>query len=153
MRLPALLSALLITIGAPGIATGSPGSMREPARMTIGDPKAEHVNIIVSPEAGESRALTIQTRRVGAPGSRFRLSVDRGLPLVSAILDAEQCRFDDQGSVCTISYARKSAEYRKVVPALRKGRNARVEIENAGNMAMSRDVSLAGFAKTLGSER
>jgi len=147
---PLLLSALVFFGAASAALAGSAGRQREPARMTIGDPAGQHVNIVVARDGRASRALVIQTRRVGAPGSRLRLSVDRGRPLVSAILDDDQCRFDDDGSLCTISFGAGSAEYRRLVAAIRRGRTAHVEIENAGNMAMSRDVSLAGFARALG---
>jgi hypothetical protein len=144
------LTLLLACLSASAAAAQPAPSA--PARLTMGDPRAEHVNVTLAGR-GPSRALVVETRRVGAPGSRLRLSVDRRRPFLSQILDADQCRFDDFGSVCTVSFPRGSASYRNAVAAFRTGRVARVEIENAGNMAMARNVSLATFARALARRR
>ena len=146
---PTLLACALSAVPMTAArAQSGPEARATPARLVMGDPRAEHVNVTLAGR-GRSTALVVETRRVGAPGSRLRLSVDRRRPFLSRILDADQCRFDDFGSVCTVSFPRGSATYRAALAAVRGGRVARVEIENAGNMAMVRNVSLAGFARAL----
>lgn len=145
---PMLLACALL-VAAPAAPAKSQSGGGAPARLTMGDPRAEHVNVLLSGRGRSARALVVETRRVGAPGSRLRLSVDRRPPFLSQILDADQCRFDDFGSVCTIAYPRGSTQFRDAIAAFRRGRVARVEILNAGNMAMAREVPLASFAKAL----
>jgi hypothetical protein len=127
------LTLLLACLSASAAAAQPAPSA--PARLTMGDPRAEHVNVTLAGRGRSARALVVETRRVGAPGSRLRLSVDRRRPFLSLILDADQCRFDDFGSVCTVSFPLGSLRMQR-----RTAQEGRCpgRIENAGNWAMSR---------------
>ena len=119
----------------PTIAAPHQGQVK----MTMGDQNDRHVNIIVSSDGG---AIHIDTQRVGAPGSLFRLSVDRPRAGFSQILSRRNCHYDDQGSVCTIRLRKGNRTFARVLAALRTGRRVHVEIQNAGNMLMSEEASL-----------
>ena len=119
-------------------------------RMTIGDPHAEHIDIVIDRTGGSAKAIAIHMRRVGAPGSRFTLSIG-GRPVVTPfILSETQCRFDAAGSICDLTIGQKDRAFRPLLAAFRSGRQARVTVENAGSIAMSKEVSLrplAGLAR------
>lgn len=115
-------------------------------RMTIGDPQAGHIDIVVLRTLGSARSIAIHLHRVGVPGSRFTLSI-AGHPVVAPfILSGAQCRFDAAGSLCDLAIRRSDRAFRPLLAAFQSGRRARVTVENAGSMAMSTEVSLRPLA-------
>ena len=114
--------------------------------MTIGDPNAGHIDNVVKHSRGEAQSIAIRLYRVGVPGSRFTLSIG-GRPVVAPfILSARQCRFKAVGSLCLLAIGPRAREYRPLPVAFQSGKRARVTVENAGNMAMSTEVSLRSLA-------
>jgi hypothetical protein len=117
-------------------------------RMTIGDPQAGHIDFAVTRARGSAKLIAIHLHRVGAPGSRFTLSI-AGRPVVAPfILSEAQCRFDAEGSLCDLAIGRNDRAYRPLLAAFRSGRRARVTVENAGNVAMSTEVSLRALTRS-----
>lgn len=91
-------------------------------------------------------ALVIETHRVGNPGARLRIWIDRSPEaLLELILTDQQCGFDAGGAVCRIEVAGTSPSYRRFVTAFKRGLKAHVEILNASVMEMQDDISLRGF--------
>ena len=77
--------------------------------MTIGDPQAGHIDIVVTRTRGSAESIAIHLHRVGAPGSRFTLSIG-GRPVVAPfILSETQCRFDAVGSLCDLAIGPKGS--------------------------------------------
>jgi hypothetical protein len=94
------------------------------------------------------RAIVIRTTQVGVAGSRFEVAVDGAKkPVFSHLFTAEECKFGDGGSRCEVTIPATSPEFAAVVREFRRGRSARVSIEDAGVMKMDQTVSLGGFTK------
>ncbi len=151
MRIVAVLSLLAATAAVPASAQMMRvhrGADRT-IHMMLGDPQAAHVEITLPRSGAYYELIRIETRRVGAPGSRFKLTVDQRKLAFATILDQKQCGFDNFGSVCTIVINRGDRLFVPFLQALRTGHTAHLEIENAGNMAMSTDVSLGTVARLM----
>ncbi len=132
---------LLPTPGGASVGVGS-----DARRMTIGDPNAGHIDIVVKYSRRQAQSIAVRLYRVGAPGSRFTLSIG-GHPVVAPfILSATQCRFDAVGSLCLLAIGPRDRGYRPLLVAFQSKKRARVSVENAGNMAMSTEVSLRSLA-------
>jgi hypothetical protein len=137
-RAGAALAAFLVT-AAPAA---------QAFELMFGEPEARHATLTFSPDTSGAEAIAVATRRVGAPGSRLTLSIDRSrAPLVDRILSDTDCRFDDKGSMCTFAIPGGTPEYDRIVEAFRLGRTLHIAITNAGSMEMAEDVSLIGFTK------
>ena len=136
--------AMLGLLPTPGEASARAGS--DAKRMTIGDPNAGHIDIVVKRTRAQAQSIAIRLHRVGAPGSRFTLSIGGRLVVAPFILSATQCRFDAVGSLCDLAIGPRDRGYRPLLAALQSGKRARVTVENAGNMAMSTEVSLRPLA-------
>jgi hypothetical protein len=118
-------------------------------RMTIGNPNAEHVDVAIVRAGKVFRAVKIDTRKVGAPGSKFTLSVDGHDVISPVILTEKECHYNETGSICEIVIDRKNSAFGPFLKAFRTGKTARVAIENAGNVAMVTDVSLRSVTRAL----
>lgn len=139
-------SALLAAALAAG-ALATP-AMAE-VNLMFGDPAAMHVSITLSPDKASDTALVVKTRLAGVAGSRVSFSIDRvGNNLFDHLLTTEECKFVDQASECQFSIAGGTPEYDRIVLAFKKGLTLHVEVENAGSMEMSDDISLRGFTKS-----
>ena len=138
--------AVIAMLGLPSPGGASACVVSDAKRITIGDPNAGHIDIVVKRTRGQARAIAIRLHRVGAPGSRFTLSIGSRPVVAPFILSAMQCRFDVMGSLCDLAIGPRDRGYRPLLAALQSGRRARVTVENAGNMAMSTEVSLRPLA-------
>lgn len=95
-------------------------------------------------------ALRISTHRVGNPGAKLSVSIDKSTsPLLSRLLTTQECKFADDGAECTIIIAGHTRTYQRFLAAFTRGRLAHVVITNAAVMQMQTDVPLTGFAKKL----
>jgi hypothetical protein len=148
---PADLAIILLLAAFAVIGLLIDTARAEPShiKLTAGDASGKHATLDI-PKASSRAPLMIETRRVGVAGSRLAISIDdRKRPAFATVLNARQCRFDDDGSRCLIRIGQGSPAYRRLVAALEKGRTAHVQIINAGSMQMSEDVDLAGFRRSL----
>jgi hypothetical protein len=94
------------------------------------------------------RTIVIRTTQVGVVGSRFEVSIDSAKkPVFSHLFTAEECKFGDGGSRCEVKIPAASPDFSTILREFRRGRAARVSIEDAGVMKMDQTVSLTGFTK------
>ena len=140
-------------IGATLCAVALAPSLSEawqPAQLMAGDSSGR--NVAFSFDAKGVEGLRIITHQVGNPGAKLSIWIDRGRErLFSRILTTEDCKYGDDGARCQLIFSRASPEYWRFVTAFRRGRTAHVEVQNAGVMQMSKDISLAGLTRKLGS--
>jgi hypothetical protein len=120
------------------------------AQLMVGDPSGANVAFAFGIK-GSAEGLRIETHQVGNPGAKLSIWIDGSRErLFSRILTSDDCKFGDDGARCRLTFLRSSPDYRRFVFAFRRGRTAHVEVQNAAVMQMSQDLSLAGFARKLG---
>jgi hypothetical protein len=141
---PILALVAALSVSGPLLAA-------EGLQLMFGAPDGEHATLTFSSDTASAEAILVETRLVGAAGSRLSLSVDRaGDKLFDRILTETDCRFVDQASTCRVSIAGGTPEYAAIVAAFKAGLRAHVEVETAGSMDMSQDISLKGFTRAYG---
>jgi hypothetical protein len=122
----------------------------QPAQLMAGNPSGPNVAFSFGAQGVEG--LRIITHQVGNPGAKLSIWIDRSRQrLFSRILTTEDCKYGDDGAQCRLIFPRTSPDYWRFVTAFRRGRTAHVEVQNAAVMQMSKDISLAGFTRKLGS--
>ncbi len=140
---------LLAVILVGGIMALTPSSSQasDPARIMAGDPSGK--NVVFSFErGGGAKALRIETQQTGNPGAKLSIWVDDSSSrLFSRILTSKDCIYGNNGAQCRFEISEKSPDYRRFVVAFKRGNTAHVEVQNAGAMQMSKDISLAGFSR------
>ena len=147
MQMKSHVSAVLGTVMAV-LALPTVAGAAELLRLMFGTPEGRHATLDFAADSNGLEALVITTHLAGVAGSRLALSVDRaGAPLIERVLANGECRFDDGASVCRVAIGGDTAEYAAIVSAFKAGLTAHVEVENAGSMEMSEDISLRGFTK------
>ena len=93
------------------------------------------------------QAIVLRTTRVGVAGSRIEVTVDAvKKPVFNHVFAAAECKFGDGGSACEVIIPAKDPAYGVILTRFKRGRLARVTIEDAGVMKMDQTVSLSGFA-------
>lgn len=118
------------------------------AQLMAGDPSGP--NVAFSFGAKGVEGLRIVTHQVGNPGAKLSIWIDRSRErLFSRILTTEDCKYGDDGARCQLIFPRTGSDYSRFIFAFRRGRTAHVEVQNAGVMQMSKDISLAGFTRKL----
>jgi hypothetical protein len=126
----------------------------QPAQLMVGDPSGR--NAVFSFDQGSNghiTALRIETHQVGDPGAKLSIWVDHSPSrLFSRILTTDDCKYGDDGAKCRLVIDRKSRDYRRFVVAFKLGKTAHIEVQNAGVMQMSSDISLVGFMRKFGSQ-
>ena len=145
-----LITAALVTCAATLVP--SVGEARQPVQIMAGDPSRS--NVVFSFDLdGRTRELHIETHLVGNPGAKLSIWVDHSkLKLLSRALTTSDCKYGDDGAKCRIVIDRKNPDYRRFSVAFKRGKTAHIEVENAGVMQMSNDISLVGFTRKLGSQ-
>jgi hypothetical protein len=141
MRKSTLLLAILILVmmGATEIAAGKTITLRAGKAM---GPNA----VFAFDRQAKPHGIVLRTTQVGVSGSRFEVSVDRAKrPAFDHTFRTEECKFDDSGSRCEVVIPASTADYASILRAFRRGRLARVIIQDAGVMKMDHTVSLIGF--------
>lgn len=130
-----LLATVLVT---------APLHAAESLNLMFGVPDAEHATFSFAPDSSSPDAIAIETRLVGAAGSRLSLSIDRAPgTILDCILTEDDCRFVDQESTCRFSIPGDTAQYAAIVAAFKAGLTAHVTVETAGSMEMSKNISLS----------
>jgi hypothetical protein len=142
------IGSALVACGV--VLTPSFSDAGQSAQLMAGDPSGPNVAFSFGGKGIEG--LRIITHQVGNPGAKLSIWIDRGRErLFSRILTTEDCNYGDAGARCQLIFPRASPEYWRFVTAFRRGRTAHVEVQNAAVMQMSKDISLAGFTRKLGS--
>ena len=140
-------------IGAVVALASSLAEAAQPAQLMVGDPSGRNAVFSFDQDNnGRATALRIETHQVGDPGAKLSIWVDHSRSrLFSRILTTDDCKYGDNGAQCRFVIDRKSPDYRRFVVAFKLGKTAHIEVQNAGAMQMSNDISLVGFARKLGS--
>jgi hypothetical protein len=102
-----------------------------------------------TPKPGRVR---LTTSLAGVAGSRFAVYVDRGAsPVFAHIFTPDECMFVDDGSrsQCRLTIAGNAPAYRRISEGFKRGRTARITIEDAGTMKMDSTAALAGLRGRL----
>ena len=142
------LRALLLLCA--GLATALPSvAVAQSADLMVGDPSGRNVTFTFERDANRKPvSLTITTMRLGNPGAKLSIWIDRNpAALLSHILTEQDCRYSDAGSACRLSIDGASDRYREFLLSFERGLTAHVEVRNANVMEMREDVSLVGFRK------
>jgi hypothetical protein len=91
-------------------------------------------------------AIILRTAQIGVAGSRFEASIDHAdKPVFDHVFRAGECKFGDDGSRCEVVIPASNPGYASILRAFRRGRVARITIQDAGVMKMDHTVSLIGF--------
>jgi hypothetical protein len=138
MRL-VLVSSVLIGVGAVTQAAAA-------ATLRIGEVGGANATFVFD---AKPPAIVLRTTRVGVGGSRIEVTVDKDKePVFSHIFAPGECKFGEGGSACEVTIPAKDAAYRAILTRFKRGRLARVTIQDAGVMKMDQTASLRGFANT-----
>jgi hypothetical protein len=140
----ALVSSVLIGVGVAAVAPVA-------AAVTLRIGEVDGANATFGfDEKAKQRAIVLRTARAGVAGSRIEVRVDQAKePVFSHIFAPGECKFGDGGSVCEVTIPAKDAAYRAILTRFRRGRLARVTVQDAGVMKMDQTASLKGFANRL----
>jgi hypothetical protein len=142
MRKSALFSTFFIFI-MTGATETAPAA--ETIMLRAGEAAGPNAVFAFEREA-KPHAIVLRTSRVGVAGSRFEVTIDRAKrPVFDHIFGTEECKFGDSGSRCEVVIQASKSNYASILRAFRRGRLARVTIQDAGVMKMDQTVSLIGF--------
>jgi hypothetical protein len=140
----ALLLSLVVLSG-PGLAEVAVAA--ETIMLRAGDASGPNAVFAFDRQANP-RAIVIRTTQVGVAGSRFDVSIDGAKrPVFNHVFTTEECKFGDGGSRCEVTIPATSPDFTAILREFRRGRVARVSIEDAGVMKMDQTLSLGGFTK------
>jgi hypothetical protein len=141
-----LLSFLVITFAA--------GSLRialaaEAVMLRAGEATGPNVVFAFDKEANHHR-IVVRTTQVGVAGSRIEVFVDEAkTPAFRHVFTSAECKFGDSGSKCEVIIPASSPAYAAILAQFKRGRVARVTVDDAGVMKMDQTASLKGFTKSL----
>jgi hypothetical protein len=141
-----LLSSLVIAFaaGAPQI-----GLAAESLMLRAGDATGPNVVFAFDKEANHHR-IVVRTTQVGVVGSKIEVFVDKAkTPAFRHVFPSTECKFGDSGSKCEVIVPASSPDYAAILAQFKRGRVARVTVEDAGVMKMDQTASLKGFTKSL----
>ena len=94
--------------------------------------------------------IVVRTTQVGVAGARIEVFVDKAkTPAFSHLFDASECKFGDSGSKCEAIISSSNPAYASILAQFKRGRVARVTVDDAGVMKMDQTASLKGFTKSL----
>lgn len=96
------------------------------------------------------RRIVVRTTQVGVVGSRIEVFVDKAkTPAFRHLFAAGECKFGDSGSKCEVIVPASNPAYAAILAQFKRGRVARVAVDDAGVMKMDQTASLTGFTKSL----
>jgi hypothetical protein len=94
--------------------------------------------------------IVVRTTQVGVAGSRIEVFVDKAkTPAFRHLFAAGECKFGDSGSKCEVIVPASNPAYAAILAQFKRGRVARVTVDDAGVMKMDQTASLTGFTKSL----
>jgi len=107
-------------------------------------------NAVFAFDKAKPHNIVVRTTQVGVAGSRIEVFVDKARrPAFRHLFAADECKFGDSGSRCEVIIPSSSPAYAMILAQFRRGRVARVTVDDAGAMKMDQRASLAGFTKSL----
>jgi hypothetical protein len=121
------------------------------ASLTVGAPGKPQATFLFegTPKPGRIR---LTTSLAGVAGSRFALYVDGAAsPVFDHVFSADECRFVDDGSrsQCRLTIAGSTPAYRLIRESVKRGKTARITIEDAGVMKMDSTAALTALRGRL----
>ena len=94
--------------------------------------------------------IVVRTTQVGVVGSRIEVFVDKAkTSAFRHLFAAGECKFGDSGSKCEVIVPASNPAYAAILAQFKRGRVARVAVDDAGVMKMDQTASLTGFTKSL----
>jgi hypothetical protein len=141
-----ILSSILVTIAA---APACIALAAEAIMLRAG--AATGANVIFAFDKGtKPHRIVVRTSQAGIAGSRIEVFVDKArAPAFRHVFAADECKFGDSGSECVVIIPASSPAYAAILAQFKRGRVARVTVDDAGAMKMDQTASLEGFTKSL----
>ena len=140
------LSAIVITFGVGPVQTALAA---EVIMLRAGEATGPNAVFAFDREAKPHR-IVVRTTQVGVAGSRIEVFVDKArTPAFRHLFTAAECKFGDSGSKCEVIVPASSPAYAAILAQFKRGRVARVTVDDAGAMKMDQTASLKGFTKSL----
>jgi hypothetical protein len=140
-----LLSSLVIAFAAGALQIGLAA---ESLMLRAGDATGPNVVFAFDKEANHHR-IVVRTTQVGVVGSKIEVFVDKAkTPAFRHVFPSTECKFGDSGSECEVIVPASSPDYAAVLAQFKRGRVARVTVDDAGVMKMDQTASLKGFTKS-----
>ena len=141
-----LLISLVITFAAEPLQITLAA---EAVMLRAGEASGPNVIFAFDKEAHHHR-IVVRTTQVGVVGSRIEVFVDKAkTPAFRHVFPSTECKFGDSGSECEVIVPASSPDYAAVLAQFKRGRVARVTVDDAGVMKMDQTASLKGFTKSL----
>ena len=141
-----LLSSFAIALAAGPIEISSAA---EAIMLRAGEATGPNAVFAFDKEA-KSQRIVLQTTQVGVAGSRIEVFVDKAKrPAFRHVFTSAECKFGDSGSKCEVIVPASSPAYAAIIAQFKRGRVARVTLDDAGVMKMDQTASLKGFTKSL----
>jgi hypothetical protein len=145
MRIVRLVVANFMLIAAGAVVAQAAGA----PTFRIGDVDGANATFVFDGNA-RPPVIILRTARAGVAGSRIEVTVDQAKePVFGHVFAPGECKFGEGGSACEVTISEKGAAYRAILTRFKRGRLARVTVEDAGVMKMDQTASLKGFAKLL----
>jgi hypothetical protein len=120
----------------------------EAIMLRAGEPTGP--NAVFAFDKAKPHRIIVRTTQVGVVGSRIKVFVDKAkMPAFSHLFAASECKFGDSGSKCEVIVPASNPAYAAIVAQFKRGRVARVAVDDAGVMKMDQTASLTGFTKSL----
>ena len=121
----------------------------ETVMLQAGEATGPNVVFAFDKEANHHR-IVVRTTQVGVAGSRIEVFVDKAkTPAFRHVFTSAECKFGDSGSKCEVIVPASSPAYAAILAQFKRGRVARVTVDDAGVMKMDQTASLKGFTKSL----
>ena len=107
-------------------------------------------NAVFAFDKAKPHRIVVRTTQVGVAGSRIEVFVDKAkTPAFRHLFAAGECKFGDSGSKCEVIVPSSSPTYAAILAQFKRGRVARVTVDDAGVMKMDQTASLTGFTRSL----
>ncbi len=101
-------------------------------------------------KAAKPHRIVVRTTQAGVAGSRIEVFVDKAkTPAFRHLFVAAECKFGDSGSKCEVIVPASDPAYAAILAQFKRGRVARVTVDDSGAMKMDQTASLKGFTKSL----
>ena len=141
-----LLSSFVLTFAAGPVQIALAA---EAIMLRAGEPTGPNVEFAFDTDAKPQR-IVVRTNQVGIDGSRFEVFVDKAkTPAFRHLFSTAECKFGDSGSKCEVIVPASDPAYAQILAQFKRGRVARVTVDDAGVMKMDQTASLKGFTKSL----
>jgi hypothetical protein len=139
-----LLSAFLITFA---IGPAQNAAAAEAIMLRAGE--ATGPNAVFAFDKAKRPRIVVRTTQSGVAGARIEVFVDKAkTPAFRHLFDASECKFGDSGSTCEVIIPSSNPAFASILAQFKRGRVARVTVDDAGVMKMDQTASLKGFTKS-----